>query len=87
MAVKNILGIVILVLNLAGLGYIFYMACSSLVHHFFPRTAPEQEVVPPKRTVKKEMVVIDNDILPEEDDLLKDMDLSDLDNLNLDDFE
>jgi|GEM_PF-969461 len=87
MQVKNILGIIILVLNIAGLGYVFYMGCLSLVHHFFPKTAPEQEVEPPPRPVKKSMVVIDDNILPEEDDLLKDMDLSDLDNLNLDDFE
>lgn len=86
MQVKNILGIIILILNIAGLGYVFYMICLSLVHHFFPKTTPEQEAAPAP-AVKREPVIIDNGILPEEDDLLKDMDLSDLDNLNLDDFE
>ncbi len=31
--------------------------------------------------------IMNDDIIPDEDDLLKDMDLSDLDNLNLDDFD
>jgi hypothetical protein len=34
----------------------------------------------------KSPLVLQDSIIPDEDDLLKDMDLSDLDTLNLDDF-
>ena len=54
------------------------------MHHFFPKEVEEPE---PSKKLKREEVIIDEDIIPDEDDLLKDMDLSDLDNLNLDDFE
>ena len=35
---------------------------------------------------KRSPLVLKDSIIPDEDDLLKDMDLSDLDSLNLDDF-
>ncbi|WDP88782.1 MAG: hypothetical protein HUN04_03145 [Desulfobacter sp.] len=87
MLAKNIVGIIILVLNIAGLGYMIYMAGLFLVNRFIPKEEVEEEVVTEAPVRKNEKVVIDEDIIPEEDDLLKDMDLSDLDNLNLDDFE
>jgi len=86
MLAKNVLGIIILVLNIAGLGYVVYMAGLILIHHFFPKEVAEQETNAAPRT-QKTPVIIDEDIIPDEDNLLKDMDLSDLDNLNLDDFE
>ena len=87
MLAKNVLGILILILNIAGLGYVFYMVCISLINSYFPKKLPGNEMVPPAPVDKKAQVVIDEDIIPEEEDLLKDMDLSDLDHLDLDDFE
>ncbi len=84
MLAKNIFGTIILILNIAGLGFVLYLCFLSLMHYFFPKEVEEPEPVKP---VKREEVIIDDDIIPDEDDLLKDMDLSDLDNLNLDDFE
>ncbi|MCG8635201.1 MAG: hypothetical protein MI863_15320 [Desulfobacterales bacterium] len=85
MLAKNIFGTIILILNTAGLGFVLYLCFLSLMQYFFPKEV-EEEPEPPK-PVKREEVIIDEDIIPDEDDLLKDMDLSDLDNLNLDDFE
>ena len=86
MQAKNILGFIILILNIAGLGFVFYMVASSLIARFFPKEEQEAEQVPEAKP-RREEVVIDEDIIPDDEDLLKDMDLSDLDNLNLDDFE
>lgn len=84
MALKNALGIIILLLNAAGVGFILYLGFLSLIHHFFPKEEEDLEI---ETAPKKEPLVINEDLIPDEDDLLKDMDLSDLDNLNLDDFE
>jgi len=84
MLAKNIIGTIILILNIAGLGFVLYLCFLSLIHHFFPKKVEEPET---PKTLRREEVIIDEDIIPDEDDLLKDMDLSDLDNINLDDFE
>ncbi len=81
---KNIFGIIILTLNAVGLGFILYLVFQSIRNHFFHHDPADDLPAPPK---KKQQFIINDDILPDEDDLLKDMDLSDLDNLNLDDFE
>ena len=83
MLAKNIFGILILLLNAAGLGYCLYIATLSLLNLSHKEKAIEDVVV----EKKKRPLIINDDIIPDEDDLLKDMDLSDLDNLNLDDFE
>ena len=85
MATKEIIGIVILILNTAGLGFVVYMTALALVERFSPSPEPQGLTLDEKLKEKKPLV-IDEDI-PEEDDLLKDMDLSDLDDLNLDDFD
>lgn len=85
MLAKNILGTIILILNTAGLGFIFYLGLISLLNRFFPKEM--EAAAEPEAKARHEEIIIDEDIIPDEDDLLKDMDLSDLDNLNLDDFE
>lgn len=86
MLAKNIVGIIILLLNIAGLGFMIYMGALAVWGRVFNKEESEpEETARPVR--KNEKVIIDDDIIPEEDDLLKDMDLSDLDNLDLDDFE
>lgn len=85
MLAKNILGIIILLLNAAGLGYLIFIGFQNLIHYFFPKEEVEEVELAPQP--KKDPLVIDEALIPDEDELLKDMDLSDLDNLNLDDFE
>lgn len=91
MLIKNIVGTIIILLNMAGLGYLFFIGIAGF---FKDHDKDEQEEF---NTVARtgtnasynaaQPVVIDEDSIPDEDDLLKDMDLSDLDNLDLDDFE
>ncbi len=85
MLLKKIIGILIILLNIAGLGFLLYMVGMMLKDKFFPK---KQIIAVQKPDIKKkEPKIVNDDIIPDEDDLLKDMDLSDLDNLNLDDFE
>ncbi len=84
MIFKNLLGILILLLNAAGLGFVIYLGILAGIDHFFPKDA---EPDPRSPVVKKEPEIINDDIIPQEEDLLKDLDLSDLDKLDLDDFE
>ena len=85
MLLRNIIGIIIIVLNVAGLGFILYMSGIMLKNYFFSK---KQTIVVKKRSTKKNKSDIANDdIIADDEDLLKDMDLSDLDTLNLDDFE
>ena len=72
---------------MAGLGYLFFLGISEF---FRDHDADEQENlnnVAKTENYTSQPIVIDEDIIPDEDDLLKDMDLSDLDSLDLDDFE
>jgi len=85
MLAKNIFGTLILLFNTIGMGYLIYLGILSLLKKFVPdETIKENTGTAGKR---KRPIIINDNIIPDEDDLLKDMDLSDLDNLNLDDFE
>jgi len=85
MLLIKIIGILILTLNIAGIGFILYMGGMMLKNKIFPK---KQIVAVQKTPKKKKKPVIANDnIVADDDDLLKNMDLSDLDNLNLDDFD
>ena len=84
MLLKKTIGILIVFLNIAGLGFLLCLAGWMLKDRLFPK---KQILAPVNPRVKKKPVAADDDILSAEDDLLKDMDLSDLDNLNFDDFE
>lgn len=85
MLLRKIIGIIIIVLNVAGLGFILYMTGIMLKKHFFSK---KQIIAVKNRSTKKNRSdTANDDILTDEEDLLKDMDLSDIDTLNLDDFE
>ncbi len=87
MLLKKILGILILTLNFAGIGYLLYLGSLFLWNSYFADEETET-IDPTQEPVKKAKPKIANDdIILDEDDLLKDMDLSDLDDLDLDDFE
>lgn len=85
MLLKKIIGTIIIFLNIAGVGFLLYLLAMMLRDKFFPK----KQIIAVQSTPvkKKEPKIINDDIVPDEDDLLKDMDLSDLDDLNLDDFE
>ena len=85
MLLKNIFGIFILLLNAIGLGYLFFLGTRTQMENFSSTDSPSRDKT--SQSLKKQAVIQNNNIIPDEDDLLKDMDLSDLDNLNLDDFE
>jgi hypothetical protein len=85
MLLRKIIGIIIIVLNVAGVGFILYMAGIMLKNHFFSK---RQTIAVKNRSNKKNRPDNTNDdVIADDEDLLKDMDLSDLDTLNLDDFE
>lgn len=83
MLAKNIVGTLILLFNAVGLGYCIYLGAQSLLKIRSNKENTTEEFL----ASKKKPLIINDNIIPDEDDLLKDMDLSDLDNLNLDDFE
>lgn len=89
MLAKNIVGTLILLFNFIGFGYLLFLGAKALRDRLFKgRANPADLKNSPGSPPKKRPVVVDeNDIIPESEDLLKDMDLSDLDKLNLDDFE
>ena len=86
MLIKNIVGAIIIILNMAGLGFLFYLEVVSRFHHADANNASDNDQESRTGT-DKQPVLIDEDIIPDEDDLLKDMDLSDLDSLDLDEFD
>jgi hypothetical protein len=83
MLVKNIFGILILLFNSIGLGYLIYCGALAVLGKNASPKKTEPDIFPSE---KKSALIVQEDIIGDEDDLLKDMDLSDLDDLNLDDF-
>ncbi len=86
MLLKKTIGIFIILLNIGGIGFLIFSAGMMLKEQLFPEETPENPSSPVPDH-KSDLDISNNDIIPDEDDLLKDMDLSDLDNLNFDDFE
>ncbi|MCK5837670.1 MAG: hypothetical protein KAH09_10420 [Desulfobacula sp.] len=85
MLLKKIIGITIILLNIAGFGFLLYSVGMILRDKFLFKKQIIK--VQPVSRKKKEPEIMNDDIVPDEDDLLKDMNLSDLDNLKFDDFE
>ncbi|WP_139169080.1 hypothetical protein [Desulfobacula phenolica] len=82
---KKIIGIIIF-LNIAGFGFLLYIVGMILKDKFLQKKkdiAVLQEPVKPE----KKPAIVNDDIIPDEDDLLKDMDLSDLEDLDFKDFD
>lgn len=85
MLLKNIIGLSIIVLNIAGLAFILYMLVIKGKEKFFPvKQIPKASSQ--KKEPKKPAVVNDN-LIDDDEDLLKDLDLDDLDDIDLDDFD
>ncbi|WP_300460858.1 hypothetical protein [Desulfobacula sp.] len=85
MLLKKIIGLTIILLNIAGFGFLLYSAGRILKDKYLSKKHIIKSRQPPGK--KKEPKIVNDDIIPDEDDLLKDMDLSDLDNIKFDDFE
>ena len=85
MLLRKIIGIIIIVLNIGGFGFLLFMTGLMLKKKYFneEQTFTAQKAPAVK---KQETAIINDNIIPDEDDLFKDMDLSDIDNLDLDDF-
>lgn len=86
MLLKKIVGSFLIVLNLCGLGFVLYCIFLKIKDSLLSKKSIDEPITT-KPVREKNSVIINDDIIPDEDDLLKDMDLSDLDDLNLDDFE
>lgn len=86
MLAKNIFGILILLFNMIGLGYLFYLGAQAVLEKISAKEKTNERTATTEKK-KTPPLVLKESIIPDEDDLLKDMDLSDLDTLNLDDFE
>jgi len=85
--IKNIVGAIIIFLNMAGLGYLFFIGITNFFRNYDAKEQEKFNNTTETGINKGQPIVIDEDIIPDEDDLLKDMDLSDLDGLDLDDFD
>jgi hypothetical protein len=89
MLLKKTIGILIILSNTAGVGFLIYQAGAMLKERFFPeKQMVHVEEMPGENTGRhnKQPKIKNDSIIPDEDDLLKDMDLSDLDDLDFDDF-
>ncbi|MDA8134846.1 MAG: hypothetical protein M0T82_09500 [Desulfobacteraceae bacterium] len=86
MLLKKTIGIIIILLNIGGIGFLLYRAGLMVKEKYFKKEPPSPvvEEIPPAK--EKGPTIPTDNIIEDEDDLLKDMDLSDLDNLDLDDF-
>ena len=88
MLLINITAIVIILLNLAGLSYLLLIAFRNMTGNF-KKDLSKIKIQPDQKNnnkIKKE-TLNQNDIIQRKDDLLDDLDLSDFDDLNLDDFD
>lgn len=86
MLLKKILGILILILNIAGIGYLIYVGIIFVWKEYFSGLRGRASSRP-NPVKKKKPDIINDDIVLDDDDLLKDMDLSDLDDLDFDDLD
>jgi hypothetical protein len=86
MLIKKIIGTLILLLNIAGIGYLIYVGIRH-VWDTYVAGRIKSAATAAKPVKKKKPAIVNDDIVLDEDDLLKDMDLSDLDDLDLEDFD
>ncbi len=84
MLLKKTMGIILLALNVGGLGYLVFLALMTLRDIYLSKKQLVSVQETPASQAKP--TISNDDIISDEDDLLKNMDLSDLDNLDLDDF-
>lgn len=85
MLLKKTIGIIIIVFNCCGLGFVFFCILKNLSEKLSNKQAIDLSTK--ANLKKKSSKIVNDDIIPDEDDLLKDIDLSELDDLDLDDLD
>ena len=88
MLLINITGIIIISLNLAGLIYLILIWFRNIIG--LSKKDLKKIKIQPGKKLKEEtenLNIITDKIIREKDDMLDDLDLSDFDDLNLDDFD
>ena len=85
MLLKKIIGIVIIVSNMIGVGFLIFLIGLTIREKFVHKQPDPDVQQPGGKKIKPR--IINDDIILSEDNLLKDMNLSDLENIDLDDFE
>ncbi len=88
MLLINITGIIIILLNLAGLIYLIFIGFRNITG--LSKKNLKKIKIQPGKKLKQEtdnLNTITDKIIREKDDMLDDLDLSDFDDLNLDDFD
>ena len=88
MLLINITGIIIILLNLAGLIYLILIGFRNITG--LSKKDLKKIKIKPEKKLKQEtenLNIITDKIIREKEDMLDDLDLSDFDDLNLDDFD
>ena len=87
MLLINTIGIIIILLNLAGLVYLCFIGFKNITSKF-NKDKKKIRIQPLDQSSQAaDLKVITQEIVKEKDDMLDDLDLSDFDDLNLDDFD
>ena len=85
MLATKIIGIIIIASNMVGFGFLLFMGGLVIREKYFQEQQHLETPQPVENKIKSK--IMNDDIIPDEDDVLKDIELSDLDSLDLDDFE
>jgi hypothetical protein len=88
MVLINGIGIVVILLNLIGLLYLLFIGFRNIANNY--KKDLNKIKIQPKSGEKEKsenINIITEKIIKEKDDMLDDLDLSDFDDLNLDDFD
>ncbi len=86
MLLINITGIIIILLNLAGLVYLALIRFKDISANL-NKNIPKRKARPNKYKKNTSNNIIEENIIKDNKDMLDDLDLSDFDDLNLDDFD
>ena len=86
MLLINIIGILIILLNIAGLVYLILVWFRNVTGNY-NKNLSKIRVAPRNNINSDNNNIIEESIIREKDDMLDDLDLSDFDDLNLDDFD
>ncbi|MCK5543047.1 MAG: hypothetical protein KAI40_10175 [Desulfobacterales bacterium] len=86
MLLIKITGIIIILLNFAGLVYLLLIWFRNTTSHY-NKNLSKIKTKPQKIINSADNNIIEESFIREKDDMLDDLDLSDFDDLNLDDFD
>ncbi|GEM_PF-3942584 len=88
MLLTNIICIIIILLNLSGLVYLMLIAFRNIAFNLNQNISKIPARPKPANSDNKDgLDIIEKEIIKKKEDMLDDLDLSDFDDLNLDDFD